>query len=242
MTTMVVDNDHQLEQAILSDQYDVALLSCDTFFPVQPEQIERITFLIRTVKPTCLILLHCPPFQRQLPVPLAACDFMFDSHLSPPLLAMLAATLSFRQHHLLRQKKKYHPLRGMISVDSESGKSLSKELIQHGIQIIPTAGVTNDFEYQFRQHYPDFVLLHCHNADGDSNVVKAATHLIRRLHPDCIIYITFSIGVLKLFADRYKINEYMHDELLSLPFSTGDLLELLTRSLTRRYQAPLIFP
>nr|WP_295864257.1 hypothetical protein [uncultured Chitinophaga sp.] len=239
---MVIDNELQLKEAITGDQYDVALLSCDTLSWVQLKQVARVMSFIRATKPTCLILMHRPPFHHQMPIPSAPCDFLFDSYFNPPLLAMLAATLSFRQHHLLRQNKKYHPLRGMISVDSESGKSLSQVLTQHGIQIIPTNSVTNDFEYQFRQHYPDFVLLHCHNADGNSDVVKAATHLIRRLHPDCIIYITFSIGVLKLFADRYKINEYVHDELLSLPFSAGDLLELLTRSLTRRYQAPLIFP
>ncbi|MBC9932909.1 hypothetical protein [Chitinophaga qingshengii] len=119
-------------------------------------------------------------------------------------------------------------------MDPMSGKILARHLIRKGLQILTTE-VTENFEALFRGHFPDFVVLHCHNSRGDFDVVKRATHIIRRLHPGCILYVTCSSDTLDYYTIRYRFQDYYYDDLLSSPLQCGELLAKLMHHLSRRY-------
>lgn len=122
----------------------------------------------------------------------------------------------------------------MIAMDRLMGRVLQSTLTQNHLITVPTE-VDDNFEAKFRHQFPDFVVLHCHNSDGDFDIVKQATHTIKRLHPGCIVYLTCADEALEYYSSRYRFQEYFYDELLTLPVTGKQLLTKLIKHLSHRY-------
>lgn len=244
-TTIITGSYQQITPVIAEASYDIVLLSCNDRSLLQIARIRHITLLIRASAPNSLILLHRfpsgPRSRLFSAIMFASYDFSFDNYLDASLLPLLASTLFFRRQHLLLHTKASAPLKGIVSMDQMSGEIIRQSLSRSGIHITLTE-VSADFESQFRRLYPDFVVLHCHNRKGDTDIVKDATHMIRRVHPACIIYITCSIGIHPDFSQSYQLDEFLCDKLVSLPFIPRELLSMLMNDIARRYHLPPALP
>ncbi|SKA38384.1 hypothetical protein SAMN04488128_104424 [Chitinophaga eiseniae] len=247
-TTVVVHNHQQLKRTILTGQYEIALLPWNSRSWLQTVKTRRISLLLRKSSPTCFVLLYrCSPepISKLLAaiMPLSG-NVSFGNTLEPGAFPALVEKLFLRWLQQLTRKKvvgqlkKLNSIKGMVAVDYLAGELIKQSLSEIGIHIKLTE-VSMDFESRFLQEFPDFVLLHCHNRNGDSDIVITATHTIRRMHPRCIIYITCSAVTWSQFPQRYRLHEFAFDELLLIPYTQEELRRMLFRDLVlRRYHLP----
>ncbi|NML39837.1 hypothetical protein HHL17_21740 [Chitinophaga sp. G-6-1-13] len=225
--------------------FDIILIGCNDRSWTEVLRTRYMATIARRMYPACLIVIQrfssgpLPPWFRRIPPSLY--DFRFDDYLSPSFLPLVAATLARRRKHLLRLHPGVSGLKGMIAMDQLLGRMLQSTLTQNHLITIPTE-VDDNFEAKFRHQFPDFVVLHCHNRDGDFDIVKQATHTIRRLHPGCIIYVTCSDEALEYYASKYRFHEYFYDELLTLPVTGKQLLTKLINHLSLRYHVATPHP
>lgn len=218
--------------------FDAILIGCNDRSWKEILRTKRMVTIARRRHPICLIVIQrfsagpLPPWFVRIPPPLY--DFRFDNYLSPAFLPQVVTVLAHRRKHLLRLHQDVPGLKGMIAMDRLMGGVLLSTLAPNHLITIATE-VDDNFEAKFRHQFPDFVVLHCHNSDGDFDIVRQTTHTIRRLHPGCIIYLTCADEALEYYSSRYRFHEYFYDELLTLPVIGKQLLTKLINHLSHRY-------
>lgn len=244
--TIVDAGSHQhLLQVISSMSFDIVLLFCDDRSLLSVSRIRQAAIAIRANQPTCLIMIHrysrggLTRLFRSIPEEL--CDFSFDRYLNPVFLPRFARTLWFRRQNLWQLKEQPHNLKGIVAVEERLGQLLMSRLTNNDIQVC-LIDVTEGFENQFRHQFPDFVMLHCHNRKGDFEIVKRTTHLIRTIHPACLIYLTCTMIVLDDYDSPYRYDEYLYDALLIDPISKLEVLTHINRSFGLWYHIPSLLP
>lgn len=244
-TTVLIDDRRDFRQAFTIRLFDIVLLTCNDRDLKQVAYTWQMARIVREQQPQCLIMIHRYPSGPRPPwfllIPPSLYDFLFDNYLQPSFLPLLAATLAHRRKDLLPFYREIPAIKGMIAMEPVFSDILEKSLSKNNLIAITTE-VDNDFETQFRRKFPDFAVLHCHNRNGDFDIVKQATHTIRRLHPGCILYLTCSNEVIEEYAIRYRFHEYFYDELLPLPLGGGSLLTKLIHQMARRYHPSFSLP
>ncbi|WP_220101200.1 hypothetical protein [Chitinophaga oryzae] len=230
-------------------QYEIVLLPWNSRSWLETMKIRRISSLLRQSSPICFILLYRSSLclisdLLRMIMPISN-NFTFSKSIQPTAFSVLVQKLFLRwqqQFELIEaaiQHRKTRPIKGVVAVGYAAGELIKLSLSKLSIHVTLTE-VSVNFEKQFLHELPDFVLLHCHNRKGDSDIVMAATHTIRRLHPRCLIYVTCSSAAWPHFIDRYRLLEFSFDELLLTPFTTEELQGMLFRDLftRRRYHLP----
>ncbi|RBL90194.1 hypothetical protein [Chitinophaga flava] len=226
-----------------SGRFDLAILECNDQSWRQLRRLRKMTSALRIYQPGCTIMIHRFPSNPDLTlyreIPKALYDFALEGFSENPAPPDLFRMLLAKRKQRLFNKWMITSLKGMIGIGDRINELISNHMKERGIQAT-IIEVTDDFESLFQDQMPDFVILHCHNRKGDFGIINRATHMIRRIHPDCLIYITCYSNAILHYYETYKLDEYCCDQILTLDADTklSLFMQQLRQDLALSYLRP----